>query len=126
MGSPFNVARVPERWVDIKRLYPWGAFEQWMVERLFALLIIYVNDAIYDLNVRVSPRLALNGRAKAKKRSLTISSGGVVRKRFVVEFGETGVLIGDEYVILDDEEGVMRLINALVDSAERVWNAQGR
>ncbi len=97
-----------------------------MVERLFALLIIYVNDAIHDLAVRVSPRLALNGRAKAKRRSLAISSGGVVRKRLAVEFDATGVLIGDRYIVLNDEDGVIRLVNALLDAAERVWNAQGR
>lgn len=126
MGSPFSSARAPDRWVDIKRLYPRGAFEQWMVERLFALLIIYANDAIHDLGVRVSPRLALNGRAKAKRRSLAISSGGVVRKRLAVEFDAAGVLIGDRYIVLDDENGVMRLVNGLLDDAERVWNAQGR
>lgn len=126
MGSPFSAARAPDRWVDIKRLYPWGAFEQWMVERLFALLIIYVNDAIDDLGVRDSPRLALNGRARAKRRSLAISSGGVVRKRLTVEFDAEGVRLGDHYVVLDDEHGVIRLVNELLDAAERVWNATGR
>lgn len=47
-------------------------------------------------------------------------------KRLPVELDETGVLMGERYLILNDEGGVMRLVNAITDAAEAAWNRQGR
>lgn len=85
-----------------------------------------INEFVLDLDLRTSPRLALTGRAKAKKRGLTVSFSGVVLKRLPVELDETGVLIGERYLVLNDEGGVMRLVNAITDAAEAAWNRQGR
>lgn len=126
MESPFNSARHPDRVHDIKCLYPFGAHEQWIAERLFATILPRVNDFVLELPLRISPRLALNGRAMGRNRSLTVSSGGVVRKRLTIRFDDRGVLIGENYIALNGEGGVTRLVNALVDEVERVWNRQGR
>jgi len=86
-----------------------------------------VNDAVRELEVRYTPRLALNGRADASTRSLTFTCHHVVRKNLPVKFEEKGVQIGgDNYIILDNEGGVLRLINALLDEVEGSWNSYGR
>lgn len=126
MGNLFSPLRDPTRWRAISREYPFGAHYQRVVERLCALIIFDVNDFVLDLDLRTSPRLALTGRTGTKKRKLTVSCSGVVMKRVPIEFDETGILIGERYLILNDEGGVMRLANALVDCAEAVWNRQGR
>lgn len=126
MGSPFSPARVLDRVADIKHLYQFGAHEQWIAEYMFAIILIRVNDFISDLPLRISPRLTLNGKALGKNRSLVIISGGVVRRRLAVRFDDRGVLIGENYVLLNGEAAVVRLVNALVDEVERVWNALGR
>lgn len=126
MTSPFEPLRSPTRWRNVTREYPFGAHYQRVAERLFALIMFDINDFVLDLDLRTSPRLALIGRAKAQKRGLTVSFGGVVLKRLPVKLDETGVLIGERYLILNDEGGVMRLVNAITDVAEAAWNRQGR
>jgi hypothetical protein len=126
MGSPFNFVNDPTRWRDINREFPFGAHELWVAQRLFAIAVLHVNDGFLDLDLRNRPSLSLKGRPTAANRYLTITSRNIVRKSLRVQFDETGVLIGENYVILNDEGGVMRLVNALVDEAERVWNSQGR
>lgn len=124
--GPLSPLRSPTRWRNITREYPFGAHYQRVAERLFALIMFDINDFVLGLDLGITPHLALTGRAKARKRSLTVSFSGVVLKRVRVELDETGVLIGKRYLILNDEGGVMRLVNAITDAAEAAWNRQGR
>ena len=126
MGNSFNAVNDPTRWRDIIREYPHGAHEMWIGQRLFATAVLHVNDGTRDLELRNRPSISLKGRRMATNRYLTITSRNIVRRTLPVLFDEKGVLIGHNYVILNDEGGVLRLATALVREVEKVWNAQGR
>lgn len=126
MGSPFNSVNDPTRWRDINREFPFGAHEMWVAQRLFAVVVLHVNDGTLELNLRNRPSLTLKGKATAANRFLTITSRNIVRRSLRVQFDDTGVLIGQTYVVLNNEGGVARLATALVAEAEKVWNHHGR
>lgn len=126
MGSPFSAVNDPTRWRDIIREFPYGAHEMWVAQRLFAIAVLHVNDGTLDLDLRCRPTLSLKGRPMAANRYLTITSRNIVRRSLPVLFDDKGVLIGHNYVVLNDEGGVLELATTLVHEAERVWNALGR
>src|SRR5689334_18004051 len=113
MASPFAKVRAPDRWTIIYRDYPHGAHSLDVVQRLFAVVLFHVNDAAREADIRCIPKLVLNGKPQAVRRVLTTMCRNVVRKRLDVTFDSTGVLIGEEYITLNNEGGVPRLFNAL-------------
>lgn len=72
MGSPFSPLRSPTRWRNITREYPFGAHYQRVAERLFALIMFDINEFMFDLNLRISPRLPATklGPAEGDKNNL--------------------------------------------------------
>lgn len=126
MGSPFSGLRSPTRWTQISREFPHGSHYLEVTKRLFAVVMLAVNDGVRELDVRYMPLLGMNGRPNASKRTLKITCRHIVRKHLTVTFDATGVQIGDNYIPINKEGGVMRLVHALVDEVERTWNGHGR
>jgi hypothetical protein len=96
------------------------------VLRVFTHLLFEVNDAVRTLDIRCIPKLVLNGRPNALARTLSAMCRGVATKSIKVEFDNTGVLLGDDYIIMNNDGGIARLFNALLNYSERTWNSYGR
>lgn len=126
MPSPFDLLRSPDRYRHLKHQFCQGCHWRHAVEHLLAVVIVQLNDAISDLEVRYTPRLALLGRAGATNRTLSVHHRHIVRKRTTIKIGETDLRIGDEIIPLNDEGGVLRLVYFLLDFSEGFWNSHGR
>ena len=126
MPNPFDPLRSPDCYRNLKYQFSQGCHWRHAVERLLAVTIVQLNDALSELEVRYSPRLALHGRAGATSRTLSVHHRHNVRKRTTVKIGETDLQIGDEIIPLNDDGGVLRLVNFLLDFSEGFWNSHGR
>lgn len=93
MPSPFDPLRSPDRWRHIKHDFYQGAHWRHAVERLLAVSIVALNDALLDMDVRHSPRLVLNGRSGSSTRNLTVHHRNIVRKRKTIKIGTTDIQI---------------------------------
>jgi hypothetical protein len=126
MMSPFDVLRsTPTRWNQLFRHHPHGAHWNHAVKNLTALAVVTINDALIDsVDIRRHPRLALS-QVKGDRCVLTISITKR-RKHIPITLREKSIYLGDDLIRLDNPDGPLHLVTALVHEIENFWNSGGR
>jgi hypothetical protein len=90
-----------------------------------ALTVVTINDALIDLvDIRRHPRLALS-QVKGDRCVLTISITKR-RKHIPITLREKSIYLGDDLIRLDNSDGPLQLVTALIAAIERFWISDGR
>lgn len=122
MGT-FDGLRSSTLWLSISRLYPFGANWPHAAENMLAYVVVTLNDALLDLvDVRQHPRLMLSKHRQPKNGRLLTITLPDKKKRVSLTLGHNTLVIGDDqFVILNGEQGLMNLVNAIVSEIESFW-----